>query len=66
MPTSRSYILLYMISYLFTAMPIGSVDALIPFMASAAGTYQGDYSNIYTIISFAILEAGIISPSFIA
>jgi hypothetical protein len=35
-------------------------------MASAAGTDKCEYSNIYTVISFAMLEAEIISPSFIA
>jgi hypothetical protein len=63
MRASRSYLVLYMISCFFTAMPIGSIDALIPFMASAAGTDQGEYSNIYTIIAFAMLAGALIQKA---
>jgi predicted MFS family arabinose efflux permease len=63
MRASCSYLVLYMISCFFTAMPLGSVDALVPFMAHRAHTDQSEYSNIYTIIGFALLAGAIVQKA---
>ena len=63
MRVSRSYFVLYMTGCFFTAMPLGSVDALIPFMAHRANTDQSEYSNIYVIISLALLAGAIVQKA---
>jgi hypothetical protein len=47
----------------FTAMLLGSVGALIPFLASFTGTEADEYSNIYKIIAFAMLAGTLVQKA---
>jgi hypothetical protein len=60
MPSSDTYLALYMFSLFIKANLMSSEGALIPFIAADAGTEETDYSIIFVMISISTLIAALL------